>query len=64
MYNNNDEMFETSDFDEDVQSREALIEEAKNINMDADWNEIMHEITNLKKDGKKFHTGNQLMKIN
>lgn len=41
MYNENDEMYEVSDYDEDIRSREALIEEAKNLPENADWNEVL-----------------------
>ena len=42
MYQENDDMLEVNDFDEDIRRREELIEEAKNIPADADWNEVMH----------------------
>ena len=41
MYNDNDEMFEVSDFDDDIHRREALIEEARSIPVSSDWNEVI-----------------------
>ena len=49
MYNDNDEMFEVSDFDEDIHRREALIEEAKSIPVSSDWNEVMHQVSDLRR---------------
>lgn len=37
MYNENDERYEVSDYDEDIAARKELIEEAKNLPETADW---------------------------
>lgn len=54
MYNNNDEMYEVSDFDEDVELRKELIEEAKNIDPSSDWNAVMRQISDLKRRWKRI----------
>lgn len=48
MYNDHDE-FEVNDYDEDIRRREALIEEAKNIEISSDWNTVFREISDLKR---------------
>ena len=55
MYQENDDMLEVNDFDEDIQRREALIEEAKNIPTSADWNEVMHQVNDLRKRWRRIH---------
>ena len=40
MYEDNDNLYLVSDMDEDIKKRKELIEEAKNINADKNWNEI------------------------
>ena len=55
MYNDHDEMYEVDDFDEDIKRRQALIEEAKAIDPEADWNEVFREISNLKRRWKQIH---------
>ena len=55
MYNDHDEMYEVDDMDEDIKSREALIEEAKQINPEAEWNEVFREISDLKRRWKRIH---------
>ena len=47
MNNNNDEMYEVSDYDEDIQQREALIAEAEQIDGDAEWDVIARAIADL-----------------
>ncbi len=54
MYQENDDMLEVNDFDEDIQRREALIEEAKNIPTSADWNEVMHQVNDLRKRWRRI----------
>lgn len=54
MFNSQDEMYEVSDFDEDIQLREALIEEVKNIPITAQWNDVFKEITDLKRRWKRI----------
>ena len=54
MYNDNDEMFEVSDFDEDIHRREALIEEAKSIPVSSDWNEVMHQVNDLRRRWRRI----------
>lgn len=55
MYQENDDMLEVSDFDEDIHRREALIEEAKSIPASADWNEVMHQINDLRRRWRRIH---------
>ena len=43
MYNDNDD-FEVNDYDEDIRRREALMEEAKNIEISTDWNTVLRKI--------------------
>lgn len=52
MYN--DEMFDVSDFDEDIKTREALLEEARNMEIPSDWNEANRMITALKRRWKRI----------
>lgn len=54
MYQENDDMLEVNDFDEDIRRREELIEEAKNIPADADWNEVMHQVNNLRRRWRRI----------
>lgn len=54
MNNNNDEMYEVNDLDEDIRLRENLLEEAKNIDGEADWNEIFRTISELKRRWKRI----------
>lgn len=54
MYNNNDEMYEVSDLDEDIRRREELIEQAKNIQVEADLNEAIREALALKRKWKRI----------
>ncbi len=53
MYNDHDE-FEVNDYDEDIRRREALIEEAKNIEISSDWNTVFREISDLKRKWKRI----------
>ena len=41
MYNENDEMFEVSDYDEDINKRKALIEEAKALEEPVNFNDVV-----------------------
>lgn len=54
MYNDNDEMYEVSDFDEDIRRREELIEEVKNIQVDTNLNEAIREAMALKRKWKRI----------
>ena len=54
MYQENDDMLEVNDFDEDIRHREELIEEAKNIPADADWNEVMHQVNDLRRRWRRI----------
>lgn len=54
MYNDNDEMYEVGDFDEDVEQRKALIEEAKQLEMSADVNAVFREISNLQRRWRRI----------
>ena len=53
MYNDHDE-FEVNDYDEDIRRREALIEEAKSIEISSDWNTVFREISDLKRKWKRI----------
>lgn len=53
MYNDHDE-FEVNDYDEDIRRREALIDEAKNIEISSDWNTVFREISDLKRKWKRI----------
>ena len=64
MYEDNDNLYLVSDMDEDIKKRKELIEEAKNINADKNWNEIYRQISDLRRNqGDESQVGNQLMKI-
>lgn len=54
MYQENDDMLEVNDFDEDIRRREELIEEAKNIPADADWDEVMHQVNDLRRRWRRI----------
>lgn len=54
MYQENDDMLEVNDFDEDIRRREELIEEVKNIPADADWNEVMHQVNDLRRRWRRI----------
>ena len=54
MYQENDDMLEVNDFDEDIRRREELNEEAKNIPADADWNEVMHQVNDLRRRWRRI----------
>lgn len=54
MYQENDDMLEVNDFDEDIRRREELIEEAKNIPADADWNDVMHQVNDLRRRWRRI----------
>ena len=53
MYNDHDD-FEVNDYDEDIRRREALIEEAKNIEISSDWNTVFRENSDLKRRWKRI----------
>ena len=44
MVNERDEVMEEKDLDADIKLREALIEEAKNLEVSSDWNSVVREI--------------------
>ena len=54
MYQENDDMLEVNDFDEDIRRREEIIEEVKNIPADADWNEVMHQVNDLRRRWRRI----------
>lgn len=54
MYKDNNDMYEVHDFDEDIQYRQRLIEEAKKIQVDEDLNKAIFEATTLKKKWKRI----------
>lgn len=49
-----DDMNEVRDFDEDIKDRKALIEEAKQLDLSKNWNEIASAVMNLKKRWKRI----------
>ena len=49
-----DDMNEVRDFDEDIKDRKALIEEAKQLYLSKNWNEIASAVMNLKKRWKRI----------
>ena len=54
MYEDNDNLYLVSDMDEDIKKRKELIEEAKNINADKNWNEIYRQISDLRRKWKRI----------
>lgn len=54
MYNENDEMYDVDDFDADIQTKQALIEEAKMIDMEAEPFEVSRKINDLKRKWKRI----------
>lgn len=54
MYND-DEMYEVRDFDDDVNQRRALIEEAKALDINADWNTLSHQVNNLQRRWRRIY---------
>lgn len=55
MYNEYDEMMDERDLDQDIDSRKALIEEAKELDMNTDWNTLTRQINDLKRRWKKIY---------
>ena len=54
MYEDNDNLYLVSDMDEDIKKRKELIEEAKNINADKNWNEIYRQISDLRRKWRRI----------
>ena len=54
MYEDNDNLYLVSDMDEDIKKRKELIEEAKNINADKNWNEICRQISDLRRKWRRI----------
>lgn len=52
MYN--DEIMDVEDFDQDISQRKELIEEAKQIEISDDWNEINQKVTQIKRKWKRI----------
>ena len=50
-----DEMNEVRDFDEDIKDRKALIEEAKQLDLSKEWNEVASAVMSLKKRWKRIY---------
>ena len=50
-----DEMNEVRDFDEDIKDRKALIEEAKQLDLSKEWNEVASAVISLKKRWKRIY---------
>lgn len=55
MYNQRDEMYDVDDFDADIQSKQALIEEAKKIDLDGDPFEVARQVNDLKRKWKRIN---------
>lgn len=55
MYNDYDEMMDERDLDQDIESRKALIEEAKQLDMSTDWNTLTRQINDLKRRWKRIY---------
>lgn len=53
MYND-ETLMDVEDFDQDIQQRKDLIEEAKQIDINDDWNEINQKVLQLKRKWKKI----------
>lgn len=53
MYND-ETLMDVEDFDQDIQQRKDLIEEAKQIDENGDWNEINQKVLQLKRKWKKI----------
>ena len=53
MVINNDEI-EVRDLDQNIQERKDLIEAAKNLDLSADWNTLIHEVNALTKSWKRI----------
>lgn len=54
MYNENDEMYEVDDFDADIQRKQALLAEAKSIDMDSDKDDVGRKVNDLKRKWKRI----------
>lgn len=54
MNYDNDEMYEVSDYDEDIKRREALIEEVKAIEASSDWSAINRAISDVRRKWKQI----------
>ena len=50
-----DEMYEVSDFDEDINRRKELIEEAKQLDTSKEWHEIASEVSSLQKRWRRVY---------
>ncbi len=50
MVNERDEVMEEKDLDADIKLREALIEEAKNLEVSSDWNSVVREIVKFEEE--------------
>ena len=53
MYND-EELLEVEDFDQDISLRKELNEEAKQIEMNDDWNEINQKVSQIKRKWKRI----------
>ena len=63
MRNDVDEMFEVSDFDEDVKLREEILKEVRELQLSEDWNEDFKTVMDIQENGEESIIGNPLMKI-
>lgn len=54
MYNDRDEMYEVSDYDEDIKQREALLEEVKHLQEGEDWNAVFQQVLDVKRRWKRI----------
>ena len=53
MRNDVDEMFEVSDFDEDVKLREEILKEVRELQLSEDWNEDFKTVMDIQKKMEK-----------
>lgn len=57
MYNAYDDELEVFDMEDMIEQKQALVEEAKKIPEDASWNEVFHQISDLKRKWKRIPYG-------
>lgn len=54
MFNDNDDFYEVNDYDEDIRCKEALLEEAKALDPELEWNAVFRELSDLKRKWKRI----------
>ena len=55
MRNDVDEMFEVSDFDEDVKLREEILKEVRELQLSEDWNEDFKTVMDIQRKWRRIH---------